>query len=145
MHFDSLIVFSLYSNVFGGFLHYGSENWKGFNCYLNNANNATNLNVTKVYTLHFLLAKLYFSMKKNLSFTCIVQKWKVQTLTVCLCSKRMKRADKSGKGLRHFSMKVCEKVQKKGTTSYNEVADELVTEFTHTSSLMPSDSVSATQ
>uniref|UniRef100_A0A673HNU9 Transcription factor n=1 Tax=Sinocyclocheilus rhinocerous TaxID=307959 RepID=A0A673HNU9_9TELE len=54
--------------------------------------------------------------------------------------KRMKRADKNGKGLRHFSMKVCEKVQKKGTTSYNEVADELVTEFTHTSSLMPADS-----
>ncbi|XP_031554863.1 transcription factor Dp-1-like [Actinia tenebrosa] len=37
--------------------------------------------------------------------------------------------DKSGKGLRHFSMKVCEKVQQKGTTSYNEVADELVREF----------------
>uniref|UniRef100_A0A9J7Z7T7 Transcription factor n=1 Tax=Cyprinus carpio carpio TaxID=630221 RepID=A0A9J7Z7T7_CYPCA len=55
-------------------------------------------------------------------------------------SKRMKRADKNGKGLRHFSMKVCEKVQKKGTTSYNEVADELVAEFTHSSSLMPTDS-----
>ncbi|KAK3699410.1 hypothetical protein QZH41_018569 [Actinostola sp. cb2023] len=37
--------------------------------------------------------------------------------------------DKSGKGLRHFSMKVCEKVQQKGITSYNEVADELVREF----------------
>ncbi|KAJ7392827.1 Transcription factor dpl-1 [Desmophyllum pertusum] len=37
--------------------------------------------------------------------------------------------DKSGKGLRHFSMKVCEKVQQKKTTSYNEVADELVQEF----------------
>ncbi|XP_058966099.2 transcription factor Dp-1-like [Pocillopora verrucosa] len=37
--------------------------------------------------------------------------------------------DKSGKGLRHFSMKVCEKVQQKRTTSYNEVADELVQEF----------------
>ncbi|KAI4890253.1 hypothetical protein NFI96_014027 [Prochilodus magdalenae] len=46
-------------------------------------------------------------------------------------SKRMKKADKNGKGLRHFSMKVCEKVQKKGTTSYNEVADELVAEFAH--------------
>ncbi|KAG5269769.1 hypothetical protein AALO_G00205900, partial [Alosa alosa] len=33
--------------------------------------------------------------------------------------KRMKKGDKNGKGLRHFSMKVCEKVQKKGTTSYN--------------------------
>lgn len=46
-------------------------------------------------------------------------------------SKRMRKGDKNGKGLRHFSMKVCEKVQKKGTTSYNEVADELVAEFTN--------------
>ncbi|XP_022236875.1 transcription factor Dp-1-like [Limulus polyphemus] len=45
-------------------------------------------------------------------------------------SKKSRKGEKSGKGLRHFSMKVCEKVQKKGTTSYNEVADELVTEFT---------------
>ena len=29
------------------------------------------------------------------------------------------------RGLRHFSMKVCEKVEEKGTTSYNEVADEV--------------------
>ena len=28
-------------------------------------------------------------------------------------------------------MKVCEKVRNKGTTSYNEVADELVAEFTN--------------
>lgn len=28
-------------------------------------------------------------------------------------------------------MRVCEKVRKKGTTSYNEVADELVGEFTN--------------
>ncbi|KAI1893830.1 hypothetical protein AGOR_G00127710 [Albula goreensis] len=55
-------------------------------------------------------------------------------------SKRLKKGDKNGKGLRHFSMKVCEKVQQKGTTSYNEVADELVAEFTHTSSLMATDS-----
>lgn len=41
-----------------------------------------------------------------------------------------KRNDtKSGKGLKQFSMKVCEKVKSKGTTTYNEVADELVTEF----------------
>lgn len=45
-------------------------------------------------------------------------------------SKRRK-TEKVGKGLRHFSMKVCEKVRKKGTTSYNEVADELVGEFTN--------------
>lgn len=34
-----------------------------------------------------------------------------------------------GKGLRHFSMKVCQKVEGKGRTTYNEVADELVHEF----------------
>ena len=38
-------------------------------------------------------------------------------------------SEKGGKGLRHFSMKVCEKVQQKGITSYNEVADELVQEL----------------
>ncbi|KAL2326414.1 hypothetical protein Fmac_025472 [Flemingia macrophylla] len=37
--------------------------------------------------------------------------------------------DKSGRGLRQFSMKVCEKVESKGRTNYNEVADELVAEF----------------
>jgi len=38
-----------------------------------------------------------------------------------------KRSDsKSYKGLRHFSMMVCKKVEKKGSTTYNEVADELV-------------------
>lgn len=42
---------------------------------------------------------------------------------------KRKKEEKGGKGLRHFSMKVCEKVRTKGTTSYNEVADELVTEF----------------
>lgn len=39
-----------------------------------------------------------------------------------------KRNEKPGKGLRHFSMRVCQKVKEKGVTSYNEVADELVTE-----------------
>lgn len=37
-------------------------------------------------------------------------------------------ADKQGTGLRHFSMKVCRKVEEKGHTTYNEVADELVRE-----------------
>ncbi|MCH98278.1 transcription factor-like protein DPB-like, partial [Trifolium medium] len=54
-----------------------------------------------------------------------------------LCrSKKKKRGqqravggDKSGRGLRQFSMKVCEKVESKGRTTYNEVADELVAEF----------------
>jgi transcription factor Dp-1 len=40
---------------------------------------------------------------------------------------KMARTDKPYKGLRHFSMMVCKKVEEKGTTSYNEVADELVT------------------
>lgn len=47
----------------------------------------------------------------------------------CVHRKRSKKGEKNGKGLRHFSMKVCEKVQKKGVTTYNEVADELVAEF----------------
>ncbi|XP_069474380.1 transcription factor Dp-2 isoform X2 [Ambystoma mexicanum] len=54
--------------------------------------------------------------------------------------KRSKKGDKNGKGLRHFSMKVCEKVQRKGTTSYNEVADELVSEFTSADNQIASDS-----
>ena len=33
------------------------------------------------------------------------------------------------KGLRHFSTRVCAKVEEKGATSYNEVADELVNEI----------------
>ncbi|KAK4792881.1 hypothetical protein SAY86_023316 [Trapa natans] len=37
--------------------------------------------------------------------------------------------DKGGRGLRQFSMKVCEKVESKGRTTYNEVADELVAEY----------------
>lgn len=53
--------------------------------------------------------------------------------------KRGKKGDKGGKGLRHFSMKVCEKVQKKGVTSYNEVADELVAEFSDPRNMSPSD------
>lgn len=55
------------------------------------------------------------------------------------CRKRSKKGDKGGKGLRHFSMKVCEKVQKKGVTSYNEVADELVAEFSDPRNISPSD------
>lgn len=47
-------------------------------------------------------------------------------------------AEKGGRGLRHFSMKVCEKVESKGRTTYNEVADELVAEFTNGDSLLPS-------
>lgn len=45
-------------------------------------------------------------------------------------AQRSRKSDKSGKGLRHFSMRVCEKLEEKGTTTYNEVADELVAEET---------------
>lgn len=39
-------------------------------------------------------------------------------------------------------MKVCEKVQRKGTTSYNEVADELVAEFSAADNhILPNESV----
>eukprot|EP00094_Tigriopus_californicus_P011512 TCALIF_11117-PA protein Name:"Similar to TFDP2 Transcription factor Dp-2 (Homo sapiens)" AED:0.19 eAED:0.20 QI:0/0/0/1/0.5/0.66/3/0/320 len=57
---------------------------------------------------------------------------------------KRKKTEKGGKGLRHFSMKVCsslvcEKVQAKGTTSYNEVADELVAELTDPRCTSPTD------
>lgn len=45
-------------------------------------------------------------------------------------SKRLRKSEKLSRGLRHFSMKVCEKVKEKVTTTYNEVADDLVREFT---------------
>ncbi|PSR90934.1 Transcription factor-like protein [Actinidia chinensis var. chinensis] len=62
----------------------------------------------------------------------------------CFSSKKKKRAkqavggDKSGRGLRQFSMKVCEKVESKGRTTYNEVADELVAEFADSSNNLTS-------
>jgi transcription factor Dp-1 len=49
--------------------------------------------------------------------------------TSSLSSSPTKSPDsKAAKGLRHFSMKVCRKVEEKGKTTYNEVADELVRE-----------------
>lgn len=46
--------------------------------------------------------------------------------------------------MRHFSMKVCEKVQKKVVTSYNEVADELVAEFSSgDNNISPNEAVSS--
>lgn len=50
--------------------------------------------------------------------------------------RRRRNADRSGKGLRHFSMKVCKKVEEKGTTTYNEVADELVEEVIQSYSIL---------
>lgn len=37
--------------------------------------------------------------------------------------------------MRHFALKVCEKVKEKGVTTYNEVADELVAEELHMNSI----------
>lgn len=63
-------------------------------------------------------------------------------MTFCVVHSKRRKTEKVGKGLRHFSMKVCEKVRKKGTTSYNEVADELVAEFTNPSLMTsPTDQV----
>lgn len=60
----------------------------------------------------------------------------IQTPSAKKAKKRIQRTDgmtgrggKASKGLRHFSAKVCEKVKQKGTTTYNQVADELVREF----------------
>jgi len=61
----------------------------------------------------------------NAVYECIHTKHFVYVLF----SKRRKGEKSGGKGLRHFSMKVCEKVEKKGVTTYNEVADELVSEL----------------
>jgi len=52
---------------------------------------------------------------------------------------KRRKSERGGKGLRHFSMKVCEKVQAKGSTSYNEVADELVNELTDPRCTSPTD------
>jgi len=46
-------------------------------------------------------------------------------------SRSKQDSSKPNKGLKHFSTKVCEKVKSKGTTTYNEVADELVAEFSN--------------
>jgi len=40
-----------------------------------------------------------------------------------------KGGDKAGTGLRHFSMMVCQKVEERGTTTYGEVADVLISEL----------------
>lgn len=37
--------------------------------------------------------------------------------------------ERGSKGLRHFSLKVCQKVEEKQLTTYNEVADELVSDY----------------
>ncbi|OAF68347.1 Cilia- and flagella-associated protein 20 [Intoshia linei] len=52
-------------------------------------------------------------------------------------SKKFHGSEKICKGLRHFSRKVCEKVQQKGTTTYNEVADELISELNEFAGFSP--------
>jgi transcription factor Dp-1 len=48
---------------------------------------------------------------------------------------------KENKGLRHFSRRVCQKVEEKLVTNYNEVADELVLEFNNNPPDAPLDHV----
>ncbi|KAI9583136.1 transcription factor Dp [Glossina fuscipes] len=68
--------------------------------------------------------------QQNLSNTKITAKSKLHSISHQNASavQRKRKPEKAGKGLRHFSLKVCEKVKVKGTTTYNEVADELVAE-----------------
>jgi transcription factor Dp, invertebrate len=79
-----------------------------------------------IILLHFLYTIFVTSLTYSLPST---------TVTSSSPSPSYKRTDKKrnekpGKGLRHFSMRVCQKVKEKGVTSYNEVADELVCEET---------------
>lgn len=46
-----------------------------------------------------------------------------QTPTSAAASSMAGSQDKSSKGLRHFSMRVCKKVEEKGRTNYNEVGE----------------------
>ncbi|XP_025074414.1 LOW QUALITY PROTEIN: transcription factor Dp-1 [Pogonomyrmex barbatus] len=73
----------------------------------------------------------YYNYNYNYNSTSNYTELWIFIYTLSLYFSKRRKAEKVGKGLRHFSMKVCEKVKKKGTTSYNEVADELVGEFTN--------------
>ncbi|CRL07193.1 CLUMA_CG020176, isoform A [Clunio marinus] len=83
----------------------------------------------------------YPSQKRSVSSTSVASQhhsYSSQSLSSSIASQSTttiynkksdkKRNEKPGKGLRHFSMRVCQKVKEKGVTSYNEVADELVAE-----------------
>ena len=50
-------------------------------------------------------------------------------LTTPSSSSLLNDKDKKNQGLRQFSLRVCRQVEAKMTTTYNEVADELVKEF----------------
>jgi len=50
----------------------------------------------------------------------------LEHVTVCGSSKEVSKRRAPGNGLRQFAMSVLLKVEKKGRTSYNEVADELL-------------------
>lgn len=59
-----------------------------------------------------------------------------------VAAKPRPRSVSKDKGLRHFSKIVCDKVEARKVTTYNEVADELVAEFNRSSN-QPVDSVCA--
>ena len=58
------------------------------------------------------------------------QSKKTKNTTYTSTSKIRNNREVKSKGLRHFSMRVCQKVEEKMNTTYNEVADELVKEYT---------------
>ncbi|EFO22327.2 hypothetical protein LOAG_06157 [Loa loa] len=85
--------------------------------------------VTRIST-HLAGSSSAYQAKRPLSsnYACDLQ----------LIRKFPRSTDKS-KGLRHFSTKVCEKVKEKGHTNYNEVADELVSEYFDSADVQPTD------
>jgi len=77
--------------------------------------------------------------RQNLQFESVGVKRPAEQEPMEISDPKRRKTEKGGKGLRHFSMKVCEKVKAKGTTTYNEVADELVAELTDPRCQSPSD------
>jgi len=79
-----------------------------------------------MYTVPHLDSKLNFNINVNQNTLPLNQKQdKVETKK----KKKKNPSRKTKKGLRHFSKRVCEKVESKNVTTYNEVAEELVTEL----------------
>jgi hypothetical protein len=71
-------------------------------------------------------------MKRPLPPSSVILPLKAPVIThnhVLPTSQSDKDKQQIDKGLRHFSAKVCAKVEEKGVTSYNEVADDLVQEI----------------
>lgn len=91
------------------------------------ASRALNNTLSKLKPL--LLSNLSLGRKSSSLADLHKAKRKASRTSTESCSGRV-----TNKGLRHFSMRVCSKVESKGRTTYNEVADELVTELSRDSS-----------